>query len=229
MSKIRTFDLAIVTSTWGSYSMWLPEWAESLIGQTVRPKLAVIADFGVDDRSAMYAAVNMLSRAGIGVSLTHGQYSGMGHARNTAVAVTNTEWVMHLDTDDLLLPHAVEMCAELSDTADVICLGARRGRTVKTFPHASRQEVLKGSNCSFSCSPFRRSLWEQRPYQTRNDWVDSVLWVGFAHLGARFVPTDRPGFRYREHADSFSQKLSKKDRQEALSQWASSCKGWTLS
>lgn len=224
-----SIDLAVVTSVWGDYAQWLPDWAHSIITQTVPPTQVVIADLGVRHAEPLYHAVDLLVAAGIHAFPVWSLYEGMGAARNTAVGAATTEWVMHLDADDRLLPWAIADTAALQDQADVVCLGARRhDRRAVTFPKASAQRVLDGHLCCYSCAPFRRSLWEKRPFQTANDWVDSVFWVGLAHLGARFVPTERPGFIYRDHADSFSHKLTTSDRSAAKRQWEAQCRDWTL-
>lgn len=222
-------DLAVVTTVWGSYSQWMPDWAQSIVYQTVRPAQVVIAEFGCDNYGPMFHAVQILQCAGIPVTLRCREYGGMGQARNTAVGAAETPWVMHLDADDRLLPWALADVAELQDQADVVCIGARRfNRRAVTFPKASRERVLAGHICCYSCAPFRRSLWAKRPFQTANDWVDSVFWVGLAHLGAQFVPTKRPGFIYRDHPDSFSHQLTEADRQAATRQWQDSCQRWSL-
>lgn len=224
-----TSDLAVVTSVWGSYSKWLPDWAQSIIYQVVRPAEVVIAEFGCDDYQSLFGALMALQGAGIPTKLVSRPYEGMGAARNAAVEATTTEWVMHLDADDRLLPWALADAAELADEADVVCLGARRrNRRVVLFPRASREQVLAGHICCYSCAPFRRSLWAKHPFQTANDWVDSVFWVGLAHLGARFVPTVRPGFIYRDHPESFSHQLTDADRQAATRQWQDACREWSL-
>lgn len=221
-------DLAVVTSCWGDYSQWLPDWAQSITSQTVKPKQVVIADLGVRYAEPLYHAIDLLVAAGIDAYPVWGLYEGMGAARNTAVAASTTPWVMHLDADDRLLPWAVADIEQVQPHADVVCIGGRRNRRPVLFPKASAERVLAGYLCCFSCAPFRRELWEQRPYQTHNDWIDSVFWVGFAHLGARFVPTERPGFIYRDHEGSFSHRLSPSDRQAASNQWRRACAEWTL-
>ena len=225
-----SIDLAVVTSCWGDYAKWLPDWAHSIGQQVVKPQQVVIADLGVTQTQPLYHAIDILcDEYGINAFPTWGLYEGMGAARNTAVAATDTEWIMHLDADDRLLPWALAECANVQEIADVICLGARRSdRRVQLFPSASNELVKAGYQCCFSCAPFRRSLWAKRPFQTANDWVDSVFWVGLAHLGARFVPTPRPGFIYRDHADSFSHKLTPEDRRAATAQWKQQCQEWSL-
>lgn len=200
--------IAVVTSAWSNYGRYLGEWARSVAKQSPVPDQVVIAEFGDCTRQANLAAL-ALRRRGIKTSVVSEPYAGMGSARNTAVAAAGTEWVMHLDADDLLLPGTLARVGRLMDDHDVISLGAKyKSGKERCFPDVSREWILTGRLGCFSCSPYRRSLWEQSPYQTQNDYVDSLLWVGFAHLGARFVGMRRPGFVYRQHHDSFKRSLT---------------------
>ncbi|WP_306365454.1 glycosyltransferase family 2 protein [Nocardia sp. CC227C] len=221
-------DLAVCTSCWGDYGQYLPAWASSIADQTVKPAQAVIADLGITNRQHLRDAVDILTAAGITTLTATDSYRGMGAARNYAVRHSTAEWVMHLDADDVLLPHAVADTAALAAEADVVALGAVLGDGERCFPHVTRELILgRGFGC-YSCSPFRRSLWERRPWHTRNDWIDSVFWVGLAHLGARFRGTVRPGFIYRQHPGSFSHRLSPVQRRAAAQQWKAACRQWSL-
>lgn len=221
-------DIAAVTSVWGSYGSYLPQWADSLVTQMVLPSQVVIMDGGMNDRRGLEVAREILDYYDILNVVVEGPRSPMGAARNAAVEPTTSEWVMHLDADDVLLPNAIADVEELADDTDVACMGAVRNGQVVTFPQANRCQVLMGRQCCYSCAPFRRELWETRPWHTRNNWVDSTFWVGFAHLGARFKGTQRPGFIYRDHPDSFSHQLDHRDRRLAHHQWKEACKRWRL-
>ena len=210
-------EIGIVTSVWGDYGKYLPDWISSVCAQTLQPAMITIIDAGADTGPAEDALVS----CPVPHQIVRVPYEGMGAARNAAVSHTPTEWVMHLDADDVLLPHALADVAEVD--ADVIALGMRvNGRDV-LFPHTSREFVLAGGVGCYSCAPFRRSLWSRRPYITANDWVDSALWVGFAHEGASFAPTHRVGAVYRQHAGSFSRRLTSSDRIAAVRQHESLC------
>lgn len=213
----------MVTSVWGPYGRYLPDWVASITAQTVRPELVTVVDAGADD---IGPARDALAASGLTWQIIPSRYEGMGAARNTAIAATSTPWVMHLDADDTLLPRALADAAELAARADVVSLGALRDGQEVTFPHVSRQQILRGRLGAFSCSPYRRWLWERRPYRTVNDWVDSALWVGFAHLGARFTGTQRAGFVYRQHDDSYSHSLAAADRRAAYAQLRRLCRRW---
>lgn len=203
--------ITIVTTCWGDYGRWLEQWAESIIASTMPPARVVIAEFG-DCAHQANAAAEVLHCRGIPTAVVTEPFVGMGAARNTAVAAADTDWVMHLDADDLLLPDTLSRVSRLTDRFDVVSLAARyqSGKT-RSFPAVSARSILSGRLGCFSCAPFRRTLWEQSPYQTLPGplpYVDSLLWVGFAHLGARFVGMRQPGFIYRQHYDSFKRTLT---------------------
>ncbi|MBF6213761.1 glycosyltransferase family 2 protein [Nocardia puris] len=221
-------DLAVVTSVWGDHSRFLGQWADSILDQTHKPTQAVIADLGATWQDLVHRAAERLTTAGIDARVETSAFTGMGAARNTAVAATTTEWVMHLDADDVLLPYSLADVATLSDHADVVSLGALIGNQSRCFPEITAEQILNHRHGCYSCSPFRRTLWEQRPWHTRNDFIDSTLWVGFAHLGARFTGTTRPGFIYRQHEGSFSHTLTPVQRRIAAHQWLTACREWTL-
>lgn len=221
-------DLAVVSSAWGTYGRFLPEWAQSITAQTVPPSQVVILDAGCTDTASVSTARDLLTTAGLKTTVVTARCRGMGAARNTAVAATRTAWVMHLDADDLLLPHALEDVAALTPDADVVSLGALLGDQARCFPGITREQILDRNHGCYSCSPFRRTFWERRPWHTRNDWIDSTFWVGFAHLGARFTGTERPGFVYRQHPESFSHRLSPWEKRLATRQWLRACRRWSL-
>lgn len=212
---MSTWPIGVVTSVWGAYGRYLPEWVASIAAQSVRPELVTILDAGVDDVGPGREA---LAASGLEWQIVRDSYRGMGAARNRAVEATETVWVMHLDADDVLLPHALADVRALAPWADVVSLGMMRGRREVTFPQVSARDALEGKHVAFSCAAFRRDLWERAPWHTANDWIDSALWIGFARLGARFAGTARVGAVYRQHAGSFSRRLSPADRLAARAQ-----------
>jgi len=204
--------LAVVTSC-HNYGRYLAEWAASIVAQTTRPAMVVVVDNGSTDDSPeqIREAAAVLEAAGLRVLTERIDLCNFGRARNAAVALADTEWVMHLDADDVLMPHALADVAELAESADVVSLGYERfgdlaagpkNRT-RIYRDLSAAEALASPVPASGVSPFRRSFWERRPYaeDMQGGW-DTALWLGFAHLGARFRATKRPVFLYRQHADS---------------------------
>lgn len=205
-------SLSVVTSCHG-YGQYLGDWARSIVACTQPPGFAGIVTHGNDqDREYAVAALAILRSAGIPSQHDHHDTRlDFGDARNRAVALSSSEWVMHLDADDMLMPHAIAEIDGLAPLADVVSLGYERCGDLASGPNFRRktyhthqgQSTLDDTTPSSGVSPFRRSFWEQSPYRTdmRGGW-DTALWIGFAHLRARFVPTKRPAFWYRQHGDS---------------------------
>lgn len=210
-----TWPIGVVTSAWGTYGRYLPEWVASVTAQTVQPELVTVLDAGVDDIGPCREA---LSGSGLEWQIIRETHRGMGAARNRAVEATGTAWVMHLDADDVLLPHCLADVRALAPWSDVVSVGMRRGRREVVFPRVTTRDALAGRQVAFSCAAFRRAFWERSPWHITNDWIDSAYWVGLARCGARFAGTVRAGAVYRQHAGSFSRQLTHRDRAAARAQ-----------
>lgn len=206
-------NLAVVSSCSGGYGRWLIEWAKSIAAQTSKPGQAALIVHGDAGDAEHVPAVAELMRAA-GIDFRHHIFTetlDLGDARNKAVALTDTEWVMHLDADDVLFPNALEVIEKHSAKADVVAIGYKRFGDLKAGPsNPSRVysnlvglQALEAKAPSSGVSPFRRSLWVQSPYRLgmKGAW-DTALWIGFARLGARFVAPREPLFGYRQHGTS---------------------------
>lgn len=205
-------SLTIVSSCSG-YGRYLAEWAESIVGLRQRPGMVCLFTHGSEEERRLGAeAIRIIELAGIPTRLEHSETKlDYGTARNRAVALSSTDWIMHLDCDDQIMAHALEDFEAIAPGADVIAAGYERSGDLASGPSNKRRlysattglEALEAAAPCSGVSPFRRSFWERSPYRT--DMVgawDTALWIGFARLGARFRPTKRPVFWYRQHADS---------------------------
>lgn len=209
--------LGVVTSCHG-YGRWLADWALSILESAVPPAFVGILTHGSEeDRRAGEDVASWLAGSGAAFHVTHRHVAerlDLGEARNRAVelaAQAGVPWVMHLDADDVLLPWALGDVAELQAEADVVALGYVRFGDLNAGPKVIEKVYRSSQGASTlasiapasGCSPFRVALWRRAPYRTDllGAW-DTALWLGFGHLEARFVPTRRPGFGYRQHADS---------------------------
>ncbi len=210
---MHTWDeMTIVTSCHG-YGKYLKPWAESIVALTTRPGAVCIFTHGLDsDFVQAQAAVRLLRHAGINVSAEHvPRRLDFGTARNKAVEMSKTEWVMHLDCDDRIMPHGLDDARALAPDADVISFGYERAgdndqrpkNPTKLYKSGDGLEVLNHLAPCSGVSPFRRKLWERSPYRTdmQGAW-DTALWIGFCRLGARFRATRRPCFWYWHHLDA---------------------------
>ena len=216
-------DLAIVTSC-HNYGKYLNDWAQSVVALTTKPKRVAIIDNGSTDATwaQVQAAAKMLEDTGLEVHVKRTPLTDFGTARNEAVSLGgDAEWIMHMDTDDMFMPHCLDEVKARMPNADVIPLGYERvgdlasgprNRT-KLYKSSRGKSTLTSTAPASGVSPFRRSLWEQTPYRTDmiGGW-DTAMWIGFAHLNARFVPSKRTCFKYRQHGDSIFNQRRKHNR-----------------
>jgi glycosyltransferase involved in cell wall biosynthesis len=83
---------------------------ESVQVQTVRPKEIIVVNDGSTDNSQSIVETLMLSDSTI--SLITCQNSGLSVARNMGIDVSTSDYVIFLDSDDLLEPRCVEFCTD---------------------------------------------------------------------------------------------------------------------
>lgn len=221
--------IGVVTTAWGEYGRFLPEWAASLSNQSRRPDYVVVYCNG-DRPSEGDLEAARWALDGIEHEIVFGdERLIMGAARNAAVEACPTDWVAHLDVDDVMLPHCLDDAEQLFPWSDVVSVGCIRDGKEVLFPRVSSEWILQGRQGAMSGSLFRRELWEQRPFITENEWVDSVFWVGLAHLGARFTPLLKPGFVYRQWDESHSHTISPEDKRAARMQHVRLAREWDVS
>lgn len=188
----------IFTSCYG-YERWLPEWEASMAAA----QLDEVVIVGDDAAKAAWG--------GLGKFVVDDQPFNQARAHNLAVENMTSEWVMHVGVDDLVFPTIATDLAEHFAEADVVAcdvVSERDGKTVRTRRNRpTNEKILKpttGEQPLDACAAFRRSFWAQTPYDESfaRGGSDVALWIGFAHLGARFTHTGKPGVRYRLHDDS---------------------------
>ena len=214
-------DLTIVTTATPEYVRFLADWVTSVAGQTLPPASVLILGNGLSktDRSGIRATIR---KAGLTAELVGEAPCSPGRARNLVVALATTPWVMHLDADDMLFREGLYYVAAVTEEADVISLAYQQWwrerhhyeRAVGYEPCDGLQALQAGRIAS-GCSPFRVALWTQwhYPEHLQASW-DYGLWLGFAHLGARFRPTARPVFRYRQWEGSHWRRVGAHRRED---------------
>lgn len=195
--------IAVVTNWWGTYDRFLPAWYAALKSQTVAPDQVIV--------------------------LETTDYHSMGRARNEAIEKTTTDWVVYMDVDDVMRPNAIADSIPYFDVADVIVWNAiERGGPLDGNHRIWKDSMATGArragHLAPSPSPFRRAFWERCPYLEIppaflgiDGASDTLLWLGFAGLGAIFHNLKGIQFEYIHHADSMVH--SKTPEELAQRQW----------
>ena len=223
----KKLNLGIVTSFYDGYGRFLLRWVCSIMASNTGPSIVTIVESGSNsglDAEAREKCIYLLDQSNIPYKYMRIEaHKGMGYARNQAIKATNAEWIMYLDVDDMILPYGLDEIARASRHADVVCVGYKsivdgKEADQTIFLKPRMQKILEGESCSCSHSPYKKKLWEQSPYIETNDFVEQALWIGFAHLKARFVGTKIPCTLYIRHPDSFMGRMTQKEKQLAREQ-----------
>ncbi len=149
---------------------------DSALSQTYKNCEVVIVDDGSPDNCG--AIADGYAARCINVRVVHKQNAGLAEARHSGVKVARGEYIIHLDSDDTIMPHAVElllsMCEEKKlDIAygNFIRVYERNQKTKKIevkFPEDSRTltgeqfmeyNIIPGGICANWGCLAKRELW----------------------------------------------------------------------
>lgn len=166
----------------------MKEAIDSALAQTV-PCEIIVCDDGSTDRS-----LEIAYSYGNKVKVISQVNKGLSSARNTIIMNMTGEYLLPLDADDVLLPHAVERIQEViaETNADIVA------PSFKTFGTTS-EEVIVGPANVFDFmeanrigyfSAIRKSkLLEIGGYSPRMTWgwEDLALWINLLDRGAKLA------------------------------------------
>jgi glycosyltransferase involved in cell wall biosynthesis len=94
-------------------AQWLKAAVESCLGQSLRPVQVIVVDDGSTDDPQ-----GICEKFGDRICYRRLENGGVSRARNIGAAMASGDWLVFLDADDVLLPHALEVllaCAEKSN------------------------------------------------------------------------------------------------------------------
>lgn len=93
---------------------------KSIIDQTYKNIELIVVDDGSSDNS-IYRAEKLLKDSQLKYKIIHQKNSGQGSARNTGLREANGEWVLFLDSDDILSNNGIEhMVSAISQNIDLV-------------------------------------------------------------------------------------------------------------
>lgn len=196
--------IGIVSSVFGpKYYGFVLGWSEALAGLETKPHMITVIHDGIPDqiRSAAEEYINL--------SWVYKNRGDVLHPQvhvNDVIGITDTEWIIKADIDDRLLPHALNGID--SNPADIVNFGYRIGdNQFPSRPVTAERILEKENNPVGSCSPFRKTVWENNRFQDLffDDWA---FWIGAARGGAIFDHTGRVDYVYSVHPEQISHKIN---------------------
>ena len=211
-------DIGIFTICYNGYGKYIQKWCESIADSTVLPTMATVALFGKEHGLSDELA-NKCKTILPCLNIVHcGDNINIGSNRNKAVENTNTEWLMLLSADDILLPEALKEIAK-RDNPDIEAIAVaymeeRVNLTERYWPVPrtfEKNAMLDWRGYWLSpYSPFRRSFWEKYPYADC-EFPNYLQTFAFARAEARFARVDKPCVRYIRRKTSHSRGRTKEE------------------
>ncbi|MFV8226701.1 glycosyltransferase family 2 protein [Christiangramia aquimixticola] len=192
---------------------------DSLLKQTFSNWEAIIVDDGSIDNTKSISASFILKDKRF--KYYYKENKGLGKARNYGIERAEGEFILPLDSDNLVDSEFCELAIEIFKSKNI---GVVHGHA-ELFGEKSglwhiekfNFEKLLVQNYIDACAIFRKSLWEQvggydekMPHQGNEDWD---LWLSFGRLGVEFFHLDKVTFKYRIRTNSMIRQYSDEIRQ----------------
>lgn len=220
-----------------NYGQWLEQAVNSLLAQTRVPDEIIIVDDASTDDSVqvaerfIYAEADAVDRQPAGSTFVGGRFRLVQHvknsgtagaSRNTGIKFATGEFIVTLDSDDILAPTYVETCLasiEQDRAVGVVYTGVQT-----LIEETGERQVIPGwpvpfnwdwmtqrksppNNCIPTASMFRREMWVRAGGYDEGirNGEDAEFWIRALGTGFRAVKcTEQPLFIYRRHGVSMS-------------------------
>ena len=194
---------------------YLVQAIESILSQTIKPhEIIVVIDGSPDD--SLQIAKSYESR---GIRVINQVNKGLASARNTGIMWATGEFVLPLDSDDILLENCLEKIeAKVEETnADIVGLSFKEfglsTRQVILMPNPMIQDFMTANRIGY-CSAVRRSaLLEVGGYNPKMIWgyEDYDLWFDLLKRGKTLVTIPEIVWLYRTKENSMLTESVKHD------------------
>jgi glycosyltransferase involved in cell wall biosynthesis len=173
--------ISIIIPTYNA-EQYVADAIQSALDQTVKPHEVIVINDGSTDRSLEVIK-------SFDIKIIDQTNRGLSSARNSGIAMATGDYILPLDSDDMLLENALELViAKIEETdADIIglsfkCFGA--GNTEIILADGLTLEAFKPANRIAYCSAVKRSaLLECGGYSTRmaasSPGHPEVRWQGY--------------------------------------------------
>jgi glycosyltransferase involved in cell wall biosynthesis len=199
-------DITVIITCF-DYGAYLPEAVQSALAQEGGPPRVIVVDDGSTDPGTLQA----LDRLPMEVEVIRQPNAGLSLARNTGLSRASTPFLIVLDADDRLTPHAL-LALRAALEADPQ-LGFSYGITeffgdwqgVLSFPPFDPYKLLY-RHIIGSTALMRRELYEQvggfdPAFRRYEDWE---FWVSALAHGWRGQRVDEVTFLYRRHGHTMN-------------------------
>lgn len=184
---------------------FLPEAVDSALAQTNTSEI-IIVDDGSTDESGKIAD----GYIGKGVKVIHQVNKGLASARNTLIMNMTGDYLLPLDSDDMLLPHAVESAAQVikQTKSDVVglsfkCFGLSNEQII-LMPEPKLEDFKSGNRLGYCSAIKKEALLAIGGYSPRMEegYEDLHLWFNLLSRGYSIITIQEVLWLYRIRENS---------------------------
>ena len=212
--------ISIVISSFGQ-AQFLPEAIESALNQTHIDTEIILVDDGSQDGS-LEIARSYEPRIKV-IATTN---RGLASARNCGIMNATGEYILPLDSDDILVETAVERVVEKAKEtdADIIglsirCFGRFQQDTI-LIPEPKLEDFKAGNRLAYCSAIKREALLETGGYSSKMDvlggFEDLHLWYDLLLRGKKIVTIPEILMLYRTKENSMWTETEKPEKKKAL-------------
>lgn len=183
---------------------FLGEAIESVLAQSIKADEIIVVNDGSPDNTSEVAKK-------YGVILVEKENGGLASARNAGIAIAKSEYIMPLDSDDMLRPDAIkEHMALAGENIIAQCGMLYFGNQVATYrPMGATLDSMLRSNTVYCNSVFSKKMWEKVKYDEssvmRLGLEDWLYWIELMANGAQVKTSDYIALLYRRHDNAMTQ------------------------
>jgi glycosyltransferase involved in cell wall biosynthesis len=217
-------DLEVIVPCY-NVEKYVEECVDSILGQDTKYSffVTIINDGSKDGTREKLKKYESVSN----VKIVDQENSGLSGARNTGIAQAHGRYLLFVDSDDVLLPGAIDVLMSLAveNDADVVDSGHIRFADstqtgIKARIHSylydaiQRPQILPFNLSSpritgYPCGKVLNSELFHKVQFPKGYWFeDTLVWMILEPFCCRKVTTDRLTFRYRMNLDSISHKAA---------------------
>ena len=198
-------------------AQYLEESVQSALDQTYEHIEIIIVNDGSTDHTEMVAR-QFTEQFPDKVKLISKTNAGLAEARNSGIEASSGEYILPLDSDDMIHEDLLSECLETVNryavdivTVDGQTFGEKNYRiNTKEFPEC----MLLYNNCLIVTSFFSRKVWEKNGGYKKNmdsGYEDWEFWINAYRHGFTFKRIPKILFYYRTKKESMFTEAYKKD------------------
>ena len=191
---------------------YLPEAVESVRQQSYPPTEIIVVDDGSTDEETRQVLAHYEQLDPQIITVYHTPNGGAPAARNYGISRAQSEYILCLDADDVLLPTFLEETVAQLDAQPLVGIVATHveyfGTQVGVWrPQGYTPHSILWRNPIPSCSLFRKSCWQQTGgYKDLKACQDWEFWLSIVEeYGWHWSVVAKPLYRYRQRTGSISE------------------------